>query len=117
MIIYLHYGEEVYDDAYNETFYQKLESIHYKSCLAPLGAIRGLSREKKLPRIRLVIPPNVDVDIGNVAYFKGISKKMNQFTFSNKYEQKIRTIIPEIQIKLLYSILDLNFFESCTHCY
>ena len=53
MIIYLHNGEEVYDDAYNETFYQKLESIHYKSCLATLGAIRGLSREKSYQELDL----------------------------------------------------------------
>ena len=42
---HLHYGD-IYDEAYNETFNQKLESIQYNACLALSGAIRGLSREK-----------------------------------------------------------------------
>ena len=42
---YLDYGDIIYDEAYNETFYQKLESIQYNACLALSGAIRGSSRE------------------------------------------------------------------------
>ena len=40
------YGDIIYDEAYNETFYQKLESIQYNACLALSGAIRESSREK-----------------------------------------------------------------------
>ena len=43
---YPDYGDIIYDEAYNETFYQKLESIQYNACLALPGAIRWLSREK-----------------------------------------------------------------------
>ena len=31
---HLDYGEIVFDEAYNKTFYQKLESIQYNTCLA-----------------------------------------------------------------------------------
>ena len=43
---HLDYGDQIYDEAYNESFHQKLESIQYNACLALLGAIRGSSREK-----------------------------------------------------------------------
>ena len=39
------------DEAYNNTFHQKLESIQYNACLALLGAIRGSSREKNYQEI------------------------------------------------------------------
>ena len=43
---HLDYGDQIYDEAYNESFHQKLESIQYNACLALSGAIRGSSREK-----------------------------------------------------------------------
>ena len=43
---HLDYGDMIYDEAYNETFHQKLESIQYNACLALSGAIRGSLREK-----------------------------------------------------------------------
>ena len=43
---HLDYGVILYDQARNESFHLKLESIQYNACLAITGAIRGLSREK-----------------------------------------------------------------------
>ena len=43
---HLDYGDIIYDQGYNETFHQKLESIQYNACLALAGVIRGSSREK-----------------------------------------------------------------------
>ena len=43
---HLDYGDIIYDEAYNETFHQKVESIQCNACLALSGAIRGSSREK-----------------------------------------------------------------------
>ena len=37
----------IFDEAYNETFHQKLGSIQYNACLALSGAIGGSSREKR----------------------------------------------------------------------
>ena len=43
---HLDYVDIIYDEAYNETFQQKLESIQYNSCLSLSEAVRGSSREK-----------------------------------------------------------------------
>ena len=36
----------IYEEAYNETYHQKLESVQYNACLALSRTNRGLSREK-----------------------------------------------------------------------
>ena len=38
---HLHYGDIIYDQAYNASFHQKLELLQYNACLAITGAIRG----------------------------------------------------------------------------
>ena len=43
---HLDYGDILYDQAFNLSFKQKLESIQYRACLAITGAIRGTSGEK-----------------------------------------------------------------------
>ena len=50
---HLDYGDIIYDEAYNKTFDQKLESIQYNACLALLGAIRGSSRDKNYHELGL----------------------------------------------------------------
>ena len=42
---HLDYGDILYDQAYNMSFRQKLESTQYNACLAITGAIRGKSKE------------------------------------------------------------------------
>ena len=42
----LDYGDVIYDQSYNNTFHQKMESIQYNAALTITGAIRGSSREK-----------------------------------------------------------------------
>ena len=43
---HLDYGDILYDQVYNRSFHQMLESIQYNTCLAMTGAIRGTSKEK-----------------------------------------------------------------------
>ena len=43
---HLDHGDTIYDQAYNDSFHQKLESIQYNAALATAGAIRGTSSEK-----------------------------------------------------------------------
>ena len=43
---HLDYGDILYDQAFNNFFHDRLESIQYNACLAITGAIRGMSREK-----------------------------------------------------------------------
>ena len=50
---HLDYGDILYDQAYNMSFQQKLESIQYNACLAITGAIRGTSKEKLYQEIGL----------------------------------------------------------------
>ena len=42
---HLHYGDIIYDQVYNVSFHQKLESIQYNAPLALNWAIRDSSRE------------------------------------------------------------------------
>ena len=69
---HLDYGAIIYDEAYNETFHKKLESIQYNAYLALSGAIRGSSRQKL----------SHELGLGNFAYFIIFSKKINQFIYS-----------------------------------
>ena len=43
---HLDYGDIIYDQAFNNSFHQKTESVQYNAGLAITGAIRGTSREK-----------------------------------------------------------------------
>ena len=81
VIPHLDYGDMIYDEAYNEIFHQKLESIQYNACLALSGAIRGSSREKLYYELGLQ-SSNVNIGTGNFAYFIRFSKKINISTFS-----------------------------------
>ena len=38
---HLDYGDVLYDQAFNNSFHSKMESIQYNTCLAIIGAIRG----------------------------------------------------------------------------
>ena len=43
---HLDYGDVLYDQAFNNSFHAKMESIQHNACLTITGAIRGTSREK-----------------------------------------------------------------------
>ena len=43
---HLDYGDILYDQAFNDSFKEKLESIQYNACLALTGTIRGTSKKK-----------------------------------------------------------------------
>ena len=43
---HLDYGDTIYDQAYNDSFHQTLESIQYNAALAVIRTIRGRSPEK-----------------------------------------------------------------------
>ena len=43
---HLDYDDVLYDQAFNNSFHAKMESIQYNACLAIIGAIRDTSREK-----------------------------------------------------------------------
>ena len=45
---HLDYGDIIYDQDFNSSFHQKIESLQYNTALAITGTIRGTSREKKM---------------------------------------------------------------------
>ena len=42
----LNYVDVIFDQTFNNSFHQRLESIHYNAALAITGAIKGTSKEK-----------------------------------------------------------------------
>ena len=50
---HLDYGDIIYDQAFNNSFHQKIESLQYNVALAITGAIRGTSREKNYQELGL----------------------------------------------------------------
>ena len=50
---HLDYGDVLYDQAFNNSFHTKMESIQYSACLAVTGAIRGTLREKIYQKLGL----------------------------------------------------------------
>ena len=50
---HLYYGDVIYDQSFNNTFHQKMESIRYNTALAIAGAIRGSSRENIYQKLGL----------------------------------------------------------------
>ena len=43
---HLDYGDIIYDQTFNESFHQRIESMQYNAAIAITGAIRGTSSEK-----------------------------------------------------------------------
>ena len=68
--IHLDYGDVIYDQHYNNTFHQKLESIQYNAALTIKGAI---SFRKTLWRFRFGILTTTDV-VRKLCYFFNITK-------------------------------------------
>ena len=51
--LHLDYGDVFYDQAFNNSFHAKMESIQYNACLAITGTIQGMSREKIYQKLGL----------------------------------------------------------------
>ena len=43
---HLNYGDIIHDQAFNNSFHQKIESLQYNAALAVTGTVRGTPREK-----------------------------------------------------------------------
>lgn len=46
----------IYDQAFNVSFYQKLESLEHEAALTIIGAIKGISNEKIYSELDLESP-------------------------------------------------------------
>ena len=104
---HLDYGDKIYDEAYNKTFRQKLESIQYNACLALLGAIRESSREKLYQELGLESLQRRRW-YRKLSLFYKIFKENKAVYLFNLIPTKIQTMTPRIQIKLLYFVLNIT---------
>ena len=104
---HLDYGNMVYDEAYNQRFHRKLESIQYNACLAII-AIRGSSREKLYHELGLESLQHRHW-YRKLCLFYNIFKGNKDIYRFNLMPTKNWIIVPEIQVKLLYFILNITF--------
>ena len=51
--LHLDYGDVIYDQVYNVSFQEKVESIQYNAAIAITGTIRDISKEKLFEELRL----------------------------------------------------------------
>ena len=106
---HLHYGDILYDQAYNMSFHDKLESIQYNACLAITGAIRGTSKEKFYQELGL-----------ESLQLRLWYRKLGMFNniYKNKSPQYLFELIPEktmhILQKTLMPVLKLDTNSSKT---
>ena len=113
---HLDYGDILYDQAFNLSFQQKLESIQYTACLAITGAIRGTSREKIYQELGLESLQSRRW-YRKLAMFYKIYKNKSLFYLFNlipdktsSYATKNIDCIPLIKIK--HNFLKNTFFPS-----
>ena len=66
----LNYGDIIYDQAYNVSFHQKLDSIQYNAALAITGAIRGSFKEKLYDQLGLETIEKKDATGNFVAFLR-----------------------------------------------
>ena len=61
-------GDVLYDQGYNNSFKEKLESTQYNACLALTGAIRGMSKEKNIKNWNWS-PFEIDVGVETFSFY------------------------------------------------
>ena len=59
----------IYDQSFNNSFLQKIESLQYNTALAITSAIRGMLWEKIYQELGLESPFNKDAGIENYVFF------------------------------------------------
>ena len=64
----------IYDQSFNNSFLQKIESLQYNTALAITSAIRGTLRGKIYQELGLESPFNKDASIENYVFFSSYIK-------------------------------------------
>ena len=97
---HLDYGDIMYDQAYKESFHQKLESIQGNAAPAKTGAIRGTSRENLYQDLALESLQNW-----------GWSRKLCYFLkiFKGQYPDYLSKILPSI--RRAYNTIDVDYIR------
>ena len=82
IIPHLDYGDIRYDQVYNASFHQKIDSIQYNAALATTGAIRGTSKEKLYNKLGLETIEKRGWYVKLCCFFKIFRYKCPQFRFN-----------------------------------
>ena len=113
---HLDYGDAIYDQAYNNSFHQKLESIQYNAALAITGAIRGTSSEKLYQELGLESLQQRRWYRKLCIFFKIIKDKSPEYllnmipTNNSSYSTRNADSIP--QLKMKHNFFRNSFFPS-----
>ena len=113
---HLDYGDSIYDQAYNDSFHQKLESIQYNAALAITGAIRGTSTEKLYQELGLETLQQRRWYRKLCIFFKIIKEKSPEYlystlpTTSNIHRTRNSDNIPNFSTK--HNFFKNSFFPS-----
>ena len=113
---HLDYGDILYEQTFNLSFQQKLESIQYRACLAITGEMRGISREKVYQELAIESLQSRRW-YRKLAMFCKIYKNKSPFYLFNLIPEKISSYatrdvdcIPLIKIK---HIFQKHFLPIC----
>ena len=113
---HIDYGHVIYDQAYNVSFHQKLESIQYNSTLAITGAIRGASTEKLYNELGLETLEKRRWYRKLCCFYKVYKSHFPKYLFNiipvtvSRYNTKNTNNIPQIKVK--HYFFRNSFFPS-----
>ena len=102
---HLDYGDVIYDQSFNNTFHQKMESIQYNAALAITGAIRGFSGEKLHQELVLASLQQRRLYRKLCYFFKPIKTKSPKYLLNNiptvrsRYRTKNIDNIPQFNVR------------------
>ena len=125
---HLDYGDMIYDEAYNETFHQKLECSQYNTCLSLSGSSREklyhelglefLQRQhwyRKLCLFYKIFKENKHIYLFNLILTKKLdynTRNTDKITlFHTKHNFFKNCFLPSTVIK--WNKLDFNFLKCC----
>ena len=113
---HLDYRGIIYDQAYNDSFHQKLKSTQYNATPAITGAIRGTSSEKLYQELGLESLPQRRWYRKLCTFFEIIEKKSPNYLFNiipkNNSNHRTRNSynIPQFNIK--HNLFKNSFFHQ-----
>ena len=120
---HLDYGDIIYDQAYNVSFHQKLESIQYNSALAITDAKGGTSTEKLYNELGLKTLGKKRWYRKLCCFYKCYKSHSPKYLFNiipvtvSRYNTRNTNNIPQFIVKLFFEIpktFEVNLFKNLT---
>ena len=113
---HLDYGDTIYDQAYNNSFHQNLETFQYNAALAITGAVRGTSTEKLYQELGLGSLQQGLWYRKLCTFFKTLKEKSPEYLFNiiptrnNIHRTRNSHNIPHLNLK--HSFFKYYFFPA-----